>query len=171
MNNIMTHVGTEGTGRAAQIPGLAISGKTGTTNNSTNVWFNGFTGNLVGSVWFGNDDNSSMMNLTGGVLPAETWHDIMVYAHQGLDIKPPYGVAPLGKGEEIAKAGETSQGGIVEIKSPRQQGLSPRATQIITDIGEMARDDRAHSASLEPEILNAKSASNGEITILRAGAQ
>jgi penicillin-binding protein 1A len=171
MNNIMTHVVTEGTGRAAQIPGLAISGKTGTTNNSTNVWFNGFTGNLVGSVWFGNDDNASMMNLTGGVLPAETWHDIMVYAHQGLDIKPPYGVAPAPKGEEIAKAAETSQGGFAEIKSPRQQGLSPRATQIITDIGEMARDDRAHSASLDPpEILNAKNATNGDITVVRAGA-
>src|SRR5579863_6415355 len=60
MNNIMTHVVTEGTGRAAQIPGLVISGKTGTTNNSTNVWFNAFTGNLVCSVWFGNDDNTGM---------------------------------------------------------------------------------------------------------------
>ncbi len=60
MNNIMTHVVTEGTGRAAQIPGLVISGKTGTTNDSTNAWFNAFTGNLVGSVWFGNDDNSPM---------------------------------------------------------------------------------------------------------------
>ena len=60
MNNIMTHVVTEGTGRAAQIPGLVISGKTGTTNDSTNAWFNAFTGNLVGSVWFGNDDNTSM---------------------------------------------------------------------------------------------------------------
>ena len=60
MNNIMTHVVTEGTGRAAQIPGLVIAGKTGTTNGSTNAWFNGFTGNLVCSVWFGNDDNSPM---------------------------------------------------------------------------------------------------------------
>jgi penicillin-binding protein 1A len=172
MNNIMTHVVTEGTGRAAQIPGLAISGKTGTTNNSTNVWFNGFTGNLVGSVWFGNDDNASMMNLTGGVLPAETWHDIMIYAHQGLDIKPPYGVAPAAKSEEVAKAGDTGQSGVAENK-PRQQGLSPRATQVITDIGEMARDERAHSVSSDPpEILNlnARSASNGEITILRGGA-
>jgi len=174
MNNLMTHVVTEGTGRAAQIPGLAISGKTGTTNNSTNVWFNGFTGNLVGSVWFGNDDNASMMNLTGGVLPAQTWHDIMIYAHQGLDAKPPYGVAPAAKGEEVAKASETSQGGqggIVEIKAPRQQGLSPRSTQIITDIGELARDDRAHSAALAaPEVSGAQSASSGDIAVMRAGA-
>ena len=89
MNNIMTHVVTEGTGRAAQIPGLTISGKTGTTNNSTNAWFNAFTGNLVGSVWFGNDDNSPTEKMTGGTLPAESWHDIMAYAHQGLEPKPP----------------------------------------------------------------------------------
>ena len=94
MNNIMTHVLTEGTGRAAQIPGMSIAGKTGTTNDSTNAWFNGFTGNLVCSVWFGNDDNSPMTGaMTGGTLPAQTWHDIMAYAHQGLDTKPPYGVA------------------------------------------------------------------------------
>ena len=62
----MTHVLTDGTGRGAQIPGLAISGKTGTTNNSTNAWFNAFTGNLVGSVWFGNDDGSPMGEMTGG---------------------------------------------------------------------------------------------------------
>ena len=73
MNNIMTHVVTEGTGRGAQIPGLVISGKTGTTNNSTNAWFNAFTGNLVGSVWFGNDDNSPMGDMTGGTLPALSW--------------------------------------------------------------------------------------------------
>src|SRR5260370_39675414 len=104
MKNIMIHVVTEGTGRAAQLPGVAVAGKTGTTNGSTNAWFNAFSGNLVGSVWFGNDDNSGMENMTGGTLPAMTWHDIMLYAHQGLDIKPPYGVAPAAKPPEVAAA-------------------------------------------------------------------
>jgi penicillin-binding protein 1A len=157
MNRIMTHVVTEGTGRAAQIPGLAISGKTGTTNASTNVWFNGFTGNLVGSVWFGNDDNASMGNLQGGILPAQTWHDIMIYAHQGLDIKPPYGVpAPTAKPELVA-AGAASPGDF----KPREQGLPPRAAQIINEIGDLAREDSGRSASLEaPEVAGARSAAN-----------
>jgi penicillin-binding protein 1A len=158
MNRIMTHVVTEGTGRAAQIPGLAISGKTGTTNASTNVWFNGFTGNLVGSVWFGNDDNAPMGNLVGGILPAQTWHDIMIYAHQGLDAKPPYGVPPAPKAAEVAAAGAANAGG--EIKR-RDQGLSPRATQIINEIGDLAREDSGRSANLEtPEIAGARSAAN-----------
>ena len=105
MNNIMTHVLTEGTGRAAQIPGLVISGKTGTTNGPTNAWFNAFTGNLVGSVWFGNDDNSSMTgNMQGGALPAQTWRAIMVYAHQGLETKPPFGVPPVGERPDRRRA-------------------------------------------------------------------
>ena len=26
--------------------------------------------------------------MTGGSLPAQTWHDIMAYAHQGIELKP-----------------------------------------------------------------------------------
>ena len=144
MNNILTHVVTEGTGRAAQIPGIIAAGKTGTTNNSTNAWFNGFTGNLVCSVWFGNDDNSPTAGMTGGTLPAMTWHDIMLYAHQGLEIKPPYGVAPgPPKAPEIAAAGQAGNG---EAKAPRPIGLSPRAAQVITEIGDLARVDKGRSA-------------------------
>jgi penicillin-binding protein 1A len=149
MNNIMTHVVTEGTGRAAELPGIAAAGKTGTTNNSTNAWFNGFTGNLVGSVWFGNDDNTPMENLTGGILPAETWHDIMIYAHQGLDIKPPYGVAPApAKAPEVAAAAPAT-GGATDATPPRPIiGLSPRAARVITEIGDLARVDKSRSAEL-----------------------
>ena len=150
MNNIMTHVVTEGTGRAAQIPGLAISGKTGTTNNSTNAWFNAFTGNLVGSVWFGNDENTPMENMTGGTLPAMSWHDIMVFAHQGLDPKPPFGVPapPPASAAAVADAAKAAPDGA----SPRRIGLSPSATQAIRDIAGLAQEAlRETSTSSAPE--------------------
>src|SRR5271165_3084290 len=144
MNNILTHVVTEGTGRAAQIPGLVISGKTGSTNNSTNAWFNAFTGNLVGSVWFGNDDNAPMENMTGGTLPAMTWREIMVFAHQNLEPKPPFGVAAPpptsassapAAGAAVAKAAPAAA-----EAAPQPIGLSPRATKAILDIGDLARE-------------------------------
>jgi penicillin-binding protein 1A len=149
MNNIMTHVVTEGTGRAAQIPGLAISGKTGTTNNSTNAWFNAFTGNLVGSVWFGNDDNAPMENLTGGILPAMTWREIMVFAHQGLEAKPPFGVAapPAAPSQPVASAKAQPS---VEASQP-SIGLSPRATRAILDIGDLAREALVGRTSAAPQ--------------------
>jgi penicillin-binding protein 1A len=169
MNNIMTHVVTEGTGRAAQIPGLAISGKTGTTNNSTNAWFNGFTGNLVCSVWFGNDDNSGMQKMTGGTLPAESWQKIMAYAHQGLDPKPPFGVgAPApGGGEQIAATPNKTGGGIIELAA-RPAGLAPRSAQIIIEIGELARTARSHAAEAEPPATGSAQANAGP-TVIRGG--
>ena len=150
MNNMLIHVLTDGTGRAAQIPGIIAGGKTGTTNGSTNAWFNGFTGNLVCSVWFGNDDNTPMENMTGGTLPAQSWREIMLYAHQGLDVKPPYGVAPgPPKPPEVAAAEPAKPG--AEAQPPRATGLSPRATAIITEIGDLARRDKSRSAeAVEP---------------------
>ncbi len=138
MNNIMTHVVTEGTGRAAQIPGRAISGKTGTSNESRNVWFNGFTGNLVGSVWFGNDDNSPMGDLTGGVLPAESWHDIMVYALRNLEPKPPFGVAPAPAAPPVADAAKDGAGGAAG-PSTRAATLSPKTSRALQEIGDFLR--------------------------------
>jgi penicillin-binding protein 1A len=170
MNNIMTHVVTEGTGRAAQIPGLVISGKTGTTNNSTNAWFNGFTGNLVCSVWFGNDDNSGMQKMTGGELPAQSWKQIMAYAHQGLETKPPFGVASPAAGAvaQIAAAPVGKSGaGIVEV-TPRPVGLAPKSTQIILEIGELARIARSRLAASDPPIAGSTQANAGP-TVIRGG--
>ncbi len=141
MNEIMTHVVTEGTGRAAQIPGLVISGKTGTTNNSTNAWFNGFTGNLVGSVWFGNDDNSPMENLTGGILPAMTWREIMAFAHRGLEPKPPFGVRAAAPPASPARRRRRRPRRPRPRQAPRRR-RSPcprRRRRAILDLRELAR--------------------------------
>ena len=93
MNNLLKEVVTGGTATAARLDGVVAAGKTGTTNAYRDAWFDGFTGNYVCTVWFGNDDNSSMNNMTGGSLPARTWKEIMAYAHQGIELKNPYGVS------------------------------------------------------------------------------
>jgi penicillin-binding protein 1A len=167
MNNIMTHVLTEGTGRAAQIPGLVISGKTGTTNGPTNAWFNAFTGNLVGSVWFGNDDNTSMTaGMQGGALPAQTWREIMAYAHQGLETKPPFGVPPATNAQIAAAPAGKGAAGIVEAR--REIGLAPKSARIILEIGDYARAAEKHGA-IEPTQRYAADAGGG-IAIVRDGA-
>jgi len=74
---------TRGTGKRAAIPGHVAAGKTGTTQDSRDAWFIGYTAQYVAGVWVGNDDNSRMNKVTGGTLPAELWHDIMLYAHEG----------------------------------------------------------------------------------------
>ena len=64
--------------RAAPAPALRCSpreaaGKTGTTQNSQDAWFVGFTTDYVTAVWVGNDDNSPTRGVTGATLPAQIW--------------------------------------------------------------------------------------------------
>ncbi|MBN9603516.1 MAG: PBP1A family penicillin-binding protein [Afipia felis] len=105
MAMMMSHVVSEGTARRAQLDGIPAAGKTGTTNAYRDAWFVGYTGNFVGGVWYGNDDYSSTNRMTGGSLPAKTWHDIMEIAHQGIEIKELTGV---GAGQKLPKGGVAS---------------------------------------------------------------
>jgi penicillin-binding protein 1A len=97
MNMIMNKVVEEGTARRAIIEGLKSAGKTGTTNAHRDAWFVGYTGNFVAGVWFGNDDYSPMTQMTGGSLPAMTWREIMLFAHQGIELKPIPGLPSPGR--------------------------------------------------------------------------
>jgi penicillin-binding protein 1A len=86
MNDMLNAALVRGTGKRAAIPGHVAAGKTGTTQNSRDAWFVGYTAHYVAGVWIGNDDGSRMKKVTGGTLPAMLWHDIMLTAHED---KPP----------------------------------------------------------------------------------
>jgi penicillin-binding protein 1A len=88
MNDMMNATLVSGTGRQAALADQVAGGKTGTSQNSRDAWFVGYTAHYVCGVWVGNDDGSKMRNVTGGTLPAHVWHDIMVYAHQGKQPMP-----------------------------------------------------------------------------------
>jgi membrane peptidoglycan carboxypeptidase len=73
----MRGVVLRGTGTAAN-PGRPAAGKTGTTSDSRDAWFIGYTPELVGLVWLGNDDNSPMSGgTTGGMVCAPLWKALM----------------------------------------------------------------------------------------------
>ncbi|MED2737805.1 transglycosylase domain-containing protein [Bacillus toyonensis] len=62
MKSMLKSVVTSGTGRNAYVPGYSISGKTGTNElpgggGNKDIWFVGFTDNLVGVVWMGFDQS------------------------------------------------------------------------------------------------------------------
>ncbi len=67
-----------GTGTRAQLDGWQVAGKTGTTSAARDAWFIGFTAEYVTGVWMGYDDNTPLVGVTGGGLPAEIWHEVML---------------------------------------------------------------------------------------------
>jgi penicillin-binding protein 1A len=93
---MMSKVVEEGTAKRAILDGIKSAGKTGTTNSYRDAWFVGYTGNFVCGVWYGNDDYSPLNRMTGGALPAQTWHEVMAYAHQGIELKQIAGISRNG---------------------------------------------------------------------------
>jgi penicillin-binding protein 1A len=88
---------------------------------------------MGGCVWYGNDDNAPMNNMTGGTLPAGTWHDIMAYAHQGATLKPIVGLKPDPKSATaVANANVVKP---IELGAPQRPAtLSKGAIQALESI-------------------------------------
>ncbi len=82
----------------------------------------GYTGNFVCGVWFGNDDYSPTNRMTGGSLPAMTWHAIMDYAHQGIEIKQLPGVPVPVRPETKVASEETDR---ATAPAPRHSVQTP----------------------------------------------
>jgi penicillin-binding protein 1A len=75
MVSILQDVVRAGTGGRARALEKPAGGKTGTTNNETDVWFIGFTPDLLTGVWLGFDDKAKSLGrgATGGAVAAPVW--------------------------------------------------------------------------------------------------
>ena len=109
-----------GTGRSIRTSGyeFPVAGKTGTSNEARDLWFVGFTPDLVTGVWIGFDDNS-MVGLTGGAAAAPVWSEYMKCAaplrppasfitpagviRADVDLHTGYRVSPECPGEEVTR--------------------------------------------------------------------
>ena len=79
VQNAMQRVMREGTGRSvySQLPAsLNLAGKTGTSNDSRDSWFAGFSQDLLTVVWLGRDDNGKTP-LTGATGALQVWTGFM----------------------------------------------------------------------------------------------
>ncbi len=57
MTDILHDIVKRGTGRNAQVPGVQVVGKTGTTNKNVDAWFCGYSPSEEVIVWMGRDNN------------------------------------------------------------------------------------------------------------------
>jgi penicillin-binding protein 1A len=120
VTDILLDVVAGGTGTGAQLPGIAVAGKTGTTNNNADAWFCGYTSDIATCVWIGYARGQIPMSnvhgiaVTGGSLPADIWRAFMASI--------PRPRSSLGTGSPYAGGSVASTG-----TAPSEQGSKPPA--------------------------------------------
>ena len=78
MCDLLKNALEKGTGYRAKVEGWTCGGKTGTTNDYIDAWFNGIAPNLVTIVQFGYDMPRTLgKGMAGGNVCAPVWHDFM----------------------------------------------------------------------------------------------
>jgi penicillin-binding protein 1B len=78
INSMLSSAVAEGTARSLKRMGIGqpVAGKTGTTNDSRDAWFVGYTPEILALVWVGFDDETSMRG-TGASAALPIWADLM----------------------------------------------------------------------------------------------
>ena len=89
VNSVLAGVLTKGTGVGAAMPTVA-AGKTGTTTDSKDAWFAGYTCRLTAAVWMGYEQPEPMEEfkgeeVSGGTFPAKIWRQFMIEATEDDD--------------------------------------------------------------------------------------
>ena len=88
MVSILQGVVERGTGRQARIDGRTIAGKTGTTNEVKDVWFVGFSKNLIAGVYLGYDTPKPLGKGAGSHMAARVFADFMRVALENETNQP-----------------------------------------------------------------------------------
>jgi penicillin-binding protein 1B len=134
MNYMMKGVLDRGTARAARQLGFTrpAAGKTGTTNDTKDAWFVGYTPDLLAVVWVG-FDNGTKLGLSGAQAAVPIWTDFMKKATAGTavtDFVPPPGVKlididPLSGGKATPNCPTAIQEAFLEGEEPGYCPLHP----------------------------------------------
>ena len=89
INDMLENTVAYGTGTAAQLSGMTVAGKTGTTTSDFDRWFAGYTPYYTAVVWCGYDDPEEVVLTDSTTNPAIVlWKQVMEQVHDGLADKP-----------------------------------------------------------------------------------
>ena len=132
VTSIMEDVVKRGTGRRARVKGLAIAGKTGTTDGYKDAWFSGFSPDIGTVVWFGKDNNKKMARETGGKAAAPAFAE---FYREYMRLHP-----------EMKREFDVPEG-------VREVRISASRSEYYTDISSPSSSSKSSSEELEQELL------------------
>jgi len=132
ITSILEDVVQRGTGRRAKVEGIAVAGKTGTTNGYKDAWFCGYSPELTTLVWFGKDNNRKMAKETGGKAAGPAFAE---FYREYIKLHP-----------ETVREFEVPEG-------VREVRMSAKNSEYFTDVSAPPNDARSAAEELEQELL------------------
>ncbi len=152
LTNVMKGVVERGTATRARVLKRPLAGKTGTTSEATDVWFIGFTPNLVAGVWVGYDVKRSLGPAeTGGRMALPLWINFMQRVLPDLpdeDFQAPENVVPIPVNHVSGRpVPRDDRGAILEYFI---KGTEPKALQTKVSPGSPSHPTQVSPAPAEP---------------------
>ena len=166
MRDVLQTVVSEGIGSYAKVSGEKVGGKTGTTSDSYDIWFDGFSANYSASLWIGNDVNIKLSSMSP--MAASLWGKIIGQiddAKGGTYSKRPSNVVSA---KIDTKSGLLATDASASTRTeyftsgtePKESGSLNRTAQICSDSGYLATPSCSHTYSksgvMRPYIPNKK---------------
>jgi len=117
--SLLQSVIDHGTGTKAKALARPIAGKTGTSNDSKDTWFAGYSTEIAGVVWVGYDDNKPLgLGETGASTALPAWISLMKAAHENkprAEFPRPPGVVTVSIDPRTGKRAASEEGAIDEV--------------------------------------------------------
>jgi penicillin-binding protein 1A len=160
VTSMMEGVVQRGTAQVVKEVGKPLAGKTGTTNDAKDVWFVGYSPDLVVGIYMGYDQPKSLGDqATAGVYAAPIFRDFMKLAladKPALTFRPPSGIKFIRVG---AKSGQRVDGGGDAIMEAFKPGTAPPESVVFAS-GDAANLKAGTRKSQKPKV-NAPAADGG----------
>jgi penicillin-binding protein 1B len=145
----MQGVVREGTARSLTNwlpPETAVAGKTGTTDEQRDAWFAGFTGDRLGIVWIGYDDNrAARLSGAGAALPV--WGELMAaLSPEPLALPKPDGIENVLIDPQSGMRADSACAGALEL--PFALGSAPvERAPCASAVGVAVEEGKQHAKS------------------------